>query len=171
MYCPNCGNENPEGRKFCRLCGLSFQAIASALAGESPVASEEEEQEGSVEPASRWQALWQNPLLYALLLIVFGVILGAIGERPIRRQTVHDIGTIIALLGVGLLGLKGVMLIFAPPRPSPPIKRVTQVEQTSELKPSLLSAVPPSITENTTRQLDASVESLKERSRDTQPTS
>jgi hypothetical protein len=69
-----------------------------------------------------------------------------------------------------LLGLKGVMLIVAPPRHSPPVKRVMQVEQTSELRPTLLSAEPPSVTENTTRELDASVESLKERSRNTQPT-
>jgi hypothetical protein len=127
-------------------------------------------EESSVEPVSRLQAAWQNPLFYALLLIVFGVIMGAVSERaPLRSQTAHDIGTIIALLGVGLLGLKGVMLIVAPPRPLPPVKRVMQVEQTSQLKPSLLSAEPPSVTENTTRELDASIEGTK-KPRDTQPT-
>ena len=167
MYCPNCGKENPEARRFCRSCGLSLQAITPALAGESPTHSVEE---SSVEPVSRMQAAWQNPLIYALLLIIFGVIMGAVGERALRSQTAHDIGIIIALMGVGLLGLKGVMLIVAPPRPSPPVKRVMQVEQTSELKPTLLSAEPPSVTENTTRQLDASLESSKQKSRDTQPT-
>jgi zinc-ribbon domain len=165
MYCPSCGKENPEGRRFCRSCGLSLQAITPALAGESPTTSVEE---SSVEPSSRLQAAWQNPFIYALLLIVLGVILGAIGERPLRSQTAHDIGTIIALLGVGLLGLKGVMLIVAPPRPALRAKRAMQVEQTSER--TLLSAEPPSVTENTTRELDASAESLNERSRDTQPT-
>jgi zinc-ribbon domain len=164
MYCSNCGNRNAEGRRFCRSCGLSLYPIAP---GESPVTGE---LETSLEPPSRWQLAWQNPLIYALLLIVFGLILGAIGERPIRRQTVHDIGTLIALLGVGLLGLKGVMLIVAPPRNSLPANRVMRAEQTSELKPTLHSAEHPSVTENTTRQLDASVESLRERSRDTQPT-
>jgi len=167
MYCPNCGKENAEGRRFCRSCGLSLQTIAPALAGESPTTVEEED---SVQPVSRLQAAWQNPLIYALLLIVFGVIMGAVSERaPLRSQTAHDIGTIIALLGVGLLGLKGVMLIVAPPRPLPPVKRVMQVEQTSQLKPSLLSAEPPSVTENTTRELDASIEGTK-KPRDTQPT-
>ena len=167
MYCPDCGKENPAGQKFCRSCGLSLQAIAPALAGESPITSAEE---GSVQPVSRVQAAWQNPLIYALLLIVFGIIIGVVGDKALSSQTTHDIGTIIALLGVGLLGLKGVMLIVAPPSLSPPAKRVMQVEQTSELKPKLLSAEPPSVTENTTRQLDPSVESSKERSRDTQPT-
>jgi hypothetical protein len=168
MYCPNCGKENPEARRFCRSCGLSLQTIAPALAGELPPTGEEEY---SIEPDSRLQAAWQNPLIYALLLIIFGVIMGAVSERaPLRSQTAHDIGTIIALLGVGLLGLKGVMLIVAPPRHSPTAKRVTQVEQTSQLKPSLLSTEPPSVTENTTRQLDASLEVRSEKPRDTQPT-
>ena len=169
MYCPNCGKENAEGRRFCRSCGLSLQTIDPALGGESPTTVEEEE--NSVQPVSRMQAAWQNPLIYAVLLIVFGVIMGAVSERaPLRSQTAHDIGTMIALLGVGLLGLKGVMLIVASPRQSPPVKRVMQVEQTSQLKPSLLSAEPPSVTENTTRELDASLESGKQKSRDTQPT-
>jgi hypothetical protein len=168
MYCPNCGKENAEGRRFCRSCGLSLQVIVPASAGESSTIVEEEE--NSVQPVSRMQAAWQNPLIYAVLLIVFGVIMGAVSERaPLRSQTAHDIGTIIALLGVGLLGLKGVMLIVAPPRPLPPVKRVMQVEQTSQLKPSLLSAEPPSVTENTTRELDASIEGTK-KPRDTQPT-
>jgi hypothetical protein len=166
MYCPNCGKENAEGRRFCRSCGLSLQTIAPALAGESPTTSMEE---NSVEPVSRFQAVWQNPLIYALLLIIFGVIMGAVGERALRSQTAHDIGTMIALLGVGLLGLKGVMLIVAPPRHSPPTKRMMPVEQTSELKPTLLSAEPASVTENTTRELDASIEGTK-KPRDTQPT-
>jgi hypothetical protein len=148
---------------------LSLQVIVPALAGESSTIVEEEEH--SIQPVSRMQAAWQNPLIYALLLIVCGVIMGAVSERaPLRSQTAHDIGTIIALLGVGLLGLKGVMLIVAPPSHSPPIKRVMQAEQTSQLKHSLLSAEPASVTENTTRQLDASLEVRSEKPRDTQPT-
>ena len=76
MYCPNCGKENAEGRRFCRSCGLSLQVIVPALAGESSTIVEEEE--NSVQPVSRMQAAWQNPLIYALLLIVFGVIMGAV---------------------------------------------------------------------------------------------
>lgn len=167
MYCPNCGLENPGDRKFCRSCGLSLQSIAPALSGDSPASSAEE---SPVERPSRMQAAWQNPFIYALLLIVLGVVLGAIGERPLRSQTAHDIGTIIALLGVGLLGLKGVMMIVVPPRSAPLARRVIQAEATSELRPRALSPEPPSVTENTTRQLDPSVEILKERSRDTRPT-
>ena len=167
MYCPNCGKANPDGRKFCRSCGISLEAIAPALTGESSIGLSEER---SYESLSRLQAAWHNPFVYALLLIVLGVLLGAIGERPLRSQTAHDIGTIIALLGVGLLGLKGVMMVVAPPRLLPPVRRSMPVEQTSALRPNLLSAEPPSVTENTTRQLDANVDVGKQKSRDTQPT-
>jgi len=82
MYCPNCGKENPEARRFCRSCGLSLQAITPALAGESPIPSVEE---SSVEPLGRIQAAWQNPLIYALLLIIFGVIMGAVSEKGAQK--------------------------------------------------------------------------------------
>jgi hypothetical protein len=119
---------------------------------------------------NRFQSAWQNPFIYALLLIALGIIIGAVGERPLRSQTAHDIGTIIALLGVGLLGLKGVLMVVSPPRPSPRKRRKKQVEHTSEPKLQMLSAEPASVTENTTRELDASLKASKDRSRDTQPT-
>jgi len=143
-----------------------LQPIAPASAGEPTNLLDDR----SIGAVNRFQVAWQNPFVYALLLIVLGIIIGAVGERPLRSQTAHDIGTIIALLGVGLLGLKGVLMVVAPPGRSLAPKRVTQAEQTSELKPQMLSAQPPSVTENTTRQLDLSLEHSKEKSRDTQPT-
>jgi hypothetical protein len=140
--------------------------IAPTLAGEPTKVIDD----SSIDAVNRFQIAWQNPFVYALLLIVLGIIIGVVGERPLRSQTAHDIGTIIALIGVGLLGLKGVLMIVAPPRPSPPARRMTQFEQISEPKLQMLSAEPASVTENTTRELDASLEGIKDRSRDTQPT-
>lgn len=166
MYCPDCGKENPAGQKFCRSCGLSLKPISQALAGVSPAGVDE----SSTVIVRGEPRFWHNPLIYGLLVIVLGIIVGAVGDKALSSQTISDIGTIISLLGVGLIGVKGVMLIVAPPRYSLRSQPTPQAEQTSELKPALNSAEPPSVTENTTRQLDASVESLKERSRDTQPT-
>ena len=166
MYCPDCGKENPAGQKFCRSCGLSLKPISQALAGVSTAGVDE----SSTVVVRGEPRFWHNPLIYGLLVIVLGIIIGAVGDKVLSSQTISDIGTIISLLGVGLIGVKGVMLIVAPPRYSLRSQPAPQAEQTSELKPGLLSAEPPSVTENTTRQLDASVESLKERSRDTQPT-
>lgn len=167
MYCPNCGKENSEGRRFCRSCGLSLSAIGSVMNGE---VQSTRTSENSSQPLSRMQAAWQNPFFYALLLIVLGIIIGAAGNRLLSSEITSDIGTIIALLGVGLLGLKGVMLVVAPPGVAPAAKSPTSAEGNSRREPARLPAEPPSVTETTTRHLDASLEAREEKSRDTQPT-
>ena len=166
MYCPDCGKENPAGQKFCRSCGLSLRPISQALAGEVMPGDSDVESTFIVQGKQRF---WQNPLIYALLLILLGIILGVVGDNVFHTKTVSDIGTLIALLGIGLLGFKGVMLVIRPPRYSPRAQPAPQVEETSRLR--MLSAEPPSVTENTTRQLEPSIDSEKEKTRDTQPTS
>ncbi len=169
MYCPDCGKENPAGQKFCRSCGLSLKPVSQALAGELVPADESvNSKANSTVVLQGEQRFWQNPLIYALLLILLGIIIGVVGDKVVNTKTVSDIGTIVALLGIGLLGFKGVMLVIAPPRYSPRSQPAPQIVEPS--RPRSLSAEPPSVTENTTRQLDATVESRKERSRDTQPT-
>jgi zinc ribbon protein len=160
MYCPDCGKENPAGQKFCRSCGLSLKPISQALAGEVLPDRVDKSSTLIVQGEPRF---WHNPLIYGLLVIVLGIIIGAVGDKVLSSQTIRDIGTIISLLGVGLIGVKGVMLIVAPPRYSLRSQPTRQAEQTSGLEPRLLAAEPPSVTENTTRQLEASVES-RERS-------
>jgi len=36
MYCPNCGNQNSAGQKFCRSCGLGLQKVAQTLSEQLP---------------------------------------------------------------------------------------------------------------------------------------
>ena len=167
MYCPDCGKENPAGQKFCRSCGLSLKPVSQALAGEVVAADSDVESTVIVQGEQRF---WQNPLIYAVLLILLGIIIGVIGDKVVLTKMVTDMGTLISLLGIGLLGFKGVMLVIAPPRPSPRSKPAAEIEE-SKLTSALLSAEPPGVTENTTRQLDATAERNKEKSRDTQPTS
>ena len=168
MYCPDCGKENPAGQKFCRSCGLSLTPISRALAGELSLTRADESSPAIIQGEPR---LWHNPFVYGLLALVLGVILGAVGDKGLSSEPVRDIGTILALLGIGLIGLKGVMLIVAPPRYVQPSKPAPALEGTSNPTPALLSAEPPSVTESTTRQLDAEVERVSDRPRDTQPTS
>jgi hypothetical protein len=167
MYCPDCGKENPAGQKFCRSCGLSLKPISQALAGEV-LLTDPNVTSGVILQGE--QRFWQNPLIYALLLIVLGIVIAFFGDNVLHTRTIADIGSVVALLGIGLLGFKGVMLVIAPPRDSTRSIQASQIEESAKRTPPLLPAEPPSITENTTRQLDANVESGKERSRDTQPT-
>jgi hypothetical protein len=116
------------------------------------------------------QAAWQNPFIYALFLLLLGIIIGAVGNKVLSSQMTADIGTIIALLGVGLLGLKGVMLVVAPPPRMLQTKSTTPTEDAIPREPARLSDEPPSITETTTRHLDTSLDASEAKSRDTQPT-
>src|SRR5437868_6639037 len=108
MYCPNCGKENSDEQKFCRSCGLTLQTISQAMADELPPTTTDERR---VESVSWLQKGWQNPLIYALLLILLGIIITLIGNKGFSDSKVGDIGTIISLAGVGLLGFKGVLLM------------------------------------------------------------
>jgi len=165
MYCPDCGKENPAGQRFCRSCGLSLKPVSQALAGKLPANDEESTVLLRDEPR-----FWNNPFIYGVALMLLGMIIGVVGDKVFSTRMVIDVGTILALLGIGLIGLKGVLLV-ASPRYSPRSKPVPRVEEISKLAPELLSAEPPSITETTTRQLDSRVEIRGEGPRDTQPTS
>ena len=36
MYCPSCGNQQPEEKKFCPACGTNLGLISSALTSNNP---------------------------------------------------------------------------------------------------------------------------------------
>ena len=37
MFCPKCGQQNPETGKFCRACGTDLGNVANAMSGSMPV--------------------------------------------------------------------------------------------------------------------------------------
>jgi hypothetical protein len=39
MFCPNCGTNQAEGKKFCTNCGTNLVIISQALSGQIPAAS------------------------------------------------------------------------------------------------------------------------------------
>lgn len=174
MYCPDCGKQNPAGQKFCRSCGLSLKPISQALAGKvvpvDPLVDSQANADVILKGAQRF---WQNPFIYALLLVLFGGVIAFFGDALHARST-SDIGSVIALLGIGLLGFKGVMLIIAPPRYPARSQQAVGLEEADERiyqhAPPSLRAEPPSVTETTTRQLDANVNRGTGKARDTQPT-
>jgi hypothetical protein len=180
MYCPNCGKSNPENQKFCPSCGLSLQATSEVLAHELADKAGQTAIEigaaanSSLSPVTPDRPRWQNPLVYSWALIMIGIVIAFVGYNTVVSKPVGDIGTLLALLGIGLIGFKGVMMIVAPPKPKS--QGLRRAERTTELRHILGSGVPASITENTTRKLDVRVEADRglevptEAPRDTQPT-
>ena len=108
-----------------------------------------------VQPARRDYKGWQNPLIYALSMLVLGVIVAFIGNKVFGDKTIADIGTVTALIGVCLIGMKGIQLIVAQSKQLPAPGTSQKREPASNPPPKMLAAEPPSVTENTTRNLDA----------------
>lgn len=45
MYCPNCGNKNTQGQKFCRSCGLGLEKVEQSLNEQLPTKANKSLQE------------------------------------------------------------------------------------------------------------------------------
>src|SRR5262249_24329564 len=37
MFCPKCGSNQGEGKKFCTVCGTNLAAVSQALTGQNPL--------------------------------------------------------------------------------------------------------------------------------------
>jgi len=153
MFCPNCAKENSDEQKFCRACGLSLQTISQALVHERSKPGDDAIESFQVE-----RSHWQNPLIYALLLLLLGLTIVILGKKVIGEQLVADIGTLICVLGVGLFGLRGVLLIKygsgSTLKASSAVKTEIKGKPTTELPLPLPPAQTPSVTEHTTRHFD-----------------
>jgi len=174
MYCPKCGKENLEQQKFCTSCGLKLATISTAIASESRTSTEKTI--ATLRDASKG---WRDVLIYAFVLIASGTLIGAFGYKVLGEKTLGDIGTIISLVGVLVILLKGLLLVAQSAAPTARSSKPTDPELEDELlqadgppakAPALLSAEPPSITEHTTRQLEPNTPDESERPRTTQPT-
>ncbi|MFY9608004.1 MAG: zinc ribbon domain-containing protein [Blastocatellia bacterium] len=152
MYCPNCGKDNSNEQRFCRSCGLSLQTISQVLVNEhSPIKSNDSLIE-NIKPEQRG---WQNPLLYGFFMLSLGIIIIIFGKTMLGEQLIADIGTIIALLGIGLIGFKGVSLMLSSRSSSLPQSKVlSESEPTAKLPPASQFKGLPSVTEHTTHHLE-----------------
>ena len=151
MYCPNCGKENAEETRFCRSCGLGLQTISELLVNER---SATESDYSSIEIVEPEQKRWRNPLLYGLLMLLFGMAIVMFGKKIAVEQLIADLGTLIAVIGIGLLGFKGVLLIRSQASSSQQAKTLLVGKPTTELPPALPSGEPASVTEHTTRHFE-----------------
>jgi len=151
MYCPNCGKENPEEPRFCRACGLGLQTISQVLVNELSATKSDDSSLEIVEPE---QKRWRNPLLYGFLMLLLGMAIVIFGKKIAVEQLIADIGTLIALLGIGLFAFKGVSLIRAQSISSPQSKTLLEAKPTTELPPALPPGEPASVTERTTRHFE-----------------
>ncbi len=152
MYCPQCGKENPDQQRYCPSCGVSLHQVALALAGESLPSVAKDAPERQSRARGGWS---RSPVFYALMLILTGgLAAGLFGPAGLHLDLLAGIAGLVALLGVGLLGVKGVMLMIHPPEP-PPLISAPPAEPTDRLQPGASpGAEQPGVTEHTTRSMD-----------------
>jgi hypothetical protein len=150
MYCPKCGKENSESQKFCRSCGLSLQPISHALVHELTPTKPAVDPDQIPGPERK---RWQNSLAYGFFMLILGMIIVIFGRKIVVEQLIADIGVLIAMLGIGLFGFKGVLLILGDSR-NPQQSQLLESKPTAKLPTQLHAGEAPSVTEHTTRNFE-----------------
>ena len=178
MYCPKCASQNMDNARFCRGCGADLSLVSQALTGQLPQADSPTVIGVSVGKRNRKNREGREPRVdkgiqsfvmgMAFILVAFGaryyapagniwwfwmfipafsMIGGGIAE--IVRWKIH-------------LDQQNANKQFAqqqpPAMPQPPVVGGLPPRSTSEIY------TPPSITENTTRHLDAAAQRIKDQS-------
>ena len=100
------------------------------------------------------KTIWQNPLMYGVFLLLFGLIIVAVGDKLLGEKVISDIGSIMALAGVGFFFIKGLGLLRTS-RGARSKNKAGKVDTTTELPPLLETLDQPSVTEFTTRNFDS----------------
>ena len=108
----------------------------------------------SIEIVKLERKRWHNPLVYGFLMLVLGMVIVIFGKKIAAEQLIADLGTLIAILGIGLLGFKGVLLMLSQSSSSRQSKTLVEGKPTTELPPALPSGEPASVTEHTTRHFE-----------------
>ena len=76
MFCPKCGEKNPENGKFCRTCGTDLGGVTSALSG-VPLAAKAPMVDRHGKPLN-WEGA-MTKLFMGLAFLTISIILGVSG--------------------------------------------------------------------------------------------
>lgn len=151
MYCPKCGTSNIAEAKFCRICGANVSLINQAMTGQVPA---EVQRPASYKEKAR---LAQGFVRIALGVIFFLVLLipAAFGHRDWPWWMLFPAFFLLRR------GAMQVGRVVSEHHHSVPVKAEIQPPHRVNELPSSEAfnvAPPPSITENTTRHLDAMID-------------
>jgi hypothetical protein len=156
MYCPNCATQNSEDTKFCRSCGANLSLVSQALTGRLPEAPSRRrrhqkrhaEDEG---PATVADGITKAFMGVGFILVSCAVFFFAPAGRIWWFWLLIPAFTMLGKGIAEIVGAKyGPNLTGAPPqRAVPPVPATGELPHRSDVH-----FPPPSVTEQTTRQLD-----------------
>ena len=94
MKCPNCGTENPEGKKFCGDCG-------AMIPQPPPPPPVEPAQTTAIQPKQSWiRSNWKGLVSVVVVVLVVLSVVGLIYSQPWSKITV-----LLAYNGHGQIGV------------------------------------------------------------------
>ena len=128
-----------------------MQAISQVLVEAHSASRSDNDVVQSIQPKQR---AWRNPLLYGFFMLLLGIIIIAIGKTVLGEQLIADIGTMISVIGVGLITFKGISLLRSSSSSSPAAKALPEIRSTTELPSASQFEGLPAVTEDTTRHLE-----------------
>ena len=152
MICPNCGRGNVAEKKYCPSCGLKLEAIAQALAQEQAQLQGHDNALKFSDPKER-----RGPSVFAVgfFAVIFGLLLAFVGGAILANNIVANTGVITMILGMAGVGYGAITKIERGMWRSSPAKTRLSETQTNPLP---ITLQPTSITEQTTRNLEMSLE-------------
>lgn len=164
MYCPNCATANPEETKYCRSCGANLTLVPQALTGRLPGRrSRRRHRHGEREgPASLENGITKTFIGVGFLLVSAAVFFFFPGGETWWFWLLIPA---FSMLGKGVAEIVGARYNTGPAQSTQ--TALPPVNQAAEFPPQRDPALsPPSVTEQTTRQLDPNTDPYRYRDRD-----
>jgi hypothetical protein len=172
MYCPNCATQNSDTTRYCRSCGANLSLVPQALTGqlpEAPIGRHGRRRHRDFEhggPATLANAITKIFMGVGFVLVAGGAFFFAPAGH---LWWFWMLIPAFALLGKGVAELLVSMKVGPSIAQGPTQAAVPPAPRAGDLGPRNEAFIPPpSVTEQTTRQLDPRTDPYKYRETDRQ---
>ena len=165
MYCPTCATQNGDGTKFCRACGTNLSLVPQAITGRLPEAPRGRRHGRDRDRTpSLASGITGIAMGVGFIMVAFALALSGSGQGWWFWMLIPA----FSLLGKGVANIVTTVQAqraFPPPYSAGPPSINTAglppqpTYETLTAQPNFEKVPPPSVTETTTRHLDAKKES------------
>jgi hypothetical protein len=162
MYCPRCATQNADGAKYCRSCGANLALVPQALTGQLP---QERARRRHRRDRDEGPATLENGITKAFTGVGF-IMVAACVYLFAPAGKLWWFWMLIPAFAMMGKGVAEIIASWKPPAALPPVSQ-SPAARTGELPPRDDALFPPpSVTENTTRQLDPRTDPYSYRDRE-----